>query len=189
MTVCRHVLDAADALMRPIYTSLNLLDTYADAFARVIHCLKIRNQFAHCNWRDNELAGVFFVDLQAASERPDFAFRWKHIDVLLLGRHEAYFEEALEALRFSDHEIAVKQEKLQSHVWPKPPMLMQPPLHNPESLHVPPWLSEDDKALHLARAEAAQSGVPTPTRAHQEMEAAREAKRAQREADRDASKR
>jgi hypothetical protein len=175
--------------MRPIYNDFGLLESYADAFGRVMHCLKIRNQFAHCNWGDNETAGVFFVDLQAAAERTDFTFHWKHIDVPLLQIHEAYFDGTLEALRFSDHELAVKQAKLQSHFWPKPPALAQPPLHNPEALHIPPWISEYDKALHLARAQAAQGGGPTPTPAQQALDKARAEKRTRERAHREQAKR
>jgi hypothetical protein len=181
----RSRLEVADALMRPIYDGVGLAETYADAFSRVMYCLKIRNQFAHCNWGDNETAGLFFADLQASADSQDFAHSWKHIDFALLQLHYDYFDGALEALQFADHELAVKQEKLQFHVWPKPPALAQPPLHNPEDRHIPPWISEDDKALHLARALAAKGGAPTPTPAQRAQDAAREAKRARRQADRD----
>ena len=96
----RSRLEAADALMRPIYTTAGFSELYGDAFGRVMHCLRIRNQFAHCNWGDHETAGLFFVDLQVAAERPDFAFHWKHVDAPLLRSHETYFDGALEALRF-----------------------------------------------------------------------------------------
>src|SRR5580692_10462208 len=102
----RSRLEAADALMRPIYTKAKLEIGYADAFARVIHCLRLRNQFAHCNWGDHAEAGLFFVDLAAAAETIDFEHMWKHVDVPLLASHESYFEGALEALRFMDHEMA-----------------------------------------------------------------------------------
>jgi|SRR6516164_6300545 hypothetical protein len=71
----RSRLEAVDALMRPIYTTAGFSELYGDAFGRVMHCLRIRNQFAHCNWGDHETAGLFFVDLQVAAERPDFARR------------------------------------------------------------------------------------------------------------------
>jgi hypothetical protein len=181
----RSRLEAADALMRPIYMKAGLGAGYADAFARVLYCLRIRNQFAHCNWGDHAEAGLFFVDLTAAAETPDFEHMWKHVDFPLLTSHESYFDAALEALRFMDHEMAVKQGKLRYHAWPRPPALAQPPLHNPIGQHVPPWISEEDKALHVARAQAAQGAAPTPTPAQRAQEAAREAKRARRQADRE----
>jgi len=36
----RTRLEAADALMRSIYASHNLLEVYSDGFSRVIHCLE-----------------------------------------------------------------------------------------------------------------------------------------------------
>jgi hypothetical protein len=176
-------IDAADALMRPAYEMVGLSETYRDAIDRVNFCRIIRNQFAHCNWADHEVGGLFFADLQRSAATPDFWLRWKHIDIALLQSHEAYFDGALEALRFADHELAVSQGKLRSHVWPKPPRLAQPPLHNPEAQHIPPWLEPDVQARYLARLQELESGTQTP--AHIAMELAREAARARRQADRD----
>lgn len=191
----RNRLEAADALMRPIYLANSLETTYTDAISAVLYCLTIRNQFAHCNWADDpnpfpgQSAGLFFADLTESAKTPDFELFWKHVDVPLLQSHLDYFWFALEALRFADHELAVKQKKLQSHWWPKPTKLARPPLHNPEGQHIPPWITEDAKARHVARAQAAQGGDPTPTPAHLAMEAQRERRRAQRQADRERAKR
>lgn len=143
-------IDAADALMRPIYEGCGLSSCYADAFDRVSYCRLVRNQFAHCNWADHETGGLFFADLQKSATTADFWLRWKHIDLALLMVQEAYFEGALEALRFAEHELAVKQGKPGARVWPRPPTLAQPPLHNPEDLHIPPWLGPDDRGRYLA---------------------------------------
>ena len=180
-------LAAADALMRPIYDAVGLGAGYADAYARVTYCLRIRNQFAHCNWSDDPdstEAGLFFADLTESVKVPNFMHAWKHVDLQLLESHEAYFDGALEMLRFMDHEMTVAQGRLQSHYWPKPPALMQPPLHNPEAKHIPPWLTKEEKDLHIARAQAAEFGDPTPTPAHLAMEAERARKRQQRDAHR-----
>jgi hypothetical protein len=187
----RSRLAAADALMRPIFVSNNLEAAYTEAIGAVFYCLKIRNQFAHCNWADDASKfpqpgeGLFFADLAVSAETPDFEIFWKHVDVPLFESHEAYFEYALEAVRSADHELAVKQGKLSRHWWPKPPMLAQPPRHNPEGLHIPPWITEAAKALHVKRAQAAQAGAPTPTPAHLAMEARRVATRERRKADRE----
>lgn len=181
-------IETADALMRPLYSEAGLEAGHSDALRRVRHCLRIRNQFAHCNWADDSEsveAGLFFVDLTVSAETPNFEHAWKHTDAALLQSHEAYFDAALEALRFMDHEMAVFQKKLESHYWPKPLMLTPPPLHNPEGLHIPPWLTEDEKARHIARTEAALGGAPTPTPAQIALEKARSDKRARRQVDRD----
>ena len=48
--------------------------------------------------------------------------------------------------------MAVKQQRLAVHVWPRPSELEPPPLHNPGSQHGPPWLTLDQQAQHLERA-------------------------------------
>src|SRR5438552_13623646 len=79
-------LEAADALMRPVYVANDLEATYADAISAVFYCLQIRNQFAHCNWADDASKfpqpgeGLFFADLTVSAETPDFEIFWKHVD-------------------------------------------------------------------------------------------------------------
>jgi hypothetical protein len=150
--------------MRPIYAAHGLTEAYDDAASRVSYCLLIRNQFAHCNWADHEAGGLFYADLQTLARTADFWLRWKHVDAPLLLLHEGYFDAALEALRFADHELAVKQRKLQYHVWPKPPALAQPPRHNPELAHIPPWLAPDAQARYEARVREAEQGTHSPKR-------------------------
>jgi hypothetical protein len=46
----------------------------------VLACLKIRNQYAHCNWADSDpKAGLFFADLQESAKREDWFTSWKHV--------------------------------------------------------------------------------------------------------------
>lgn len=86
------------------------------------------------------------------------------LDAALLQKQEDYFAETMEWLNFIDHEIAVKQQRLLSHAWPRPSELDQPPLHNPASQHVPPWLTEDQKAQHLELAQEQEAPPRSPQR-------------------------
>jgi hypothetical protein len=156
-------IETANRLMRETFESSGLTDDHDTAMGLVRHCLKIRNQFAHCNWADHDEAGLFFADLQASAEKPDFSHNFKHVDPALLQQQEDYFGVTMEQLEWLNQEIAVRQGRLRSHFWQKPIIPTPPPLHNPADQHVPPWLSEDQKALHLARALARQGGAPTPT--------------------------
>jgi hypothetical protein len=183
-------IDAADALMQSAFDKAGMTKEYQIALDMVRHCLKIRNQFAHCNygdWTPNPKAGLFFADLQVSAESPTGGFEHalRHIDAPLLQLQEAYIDNTMEWLEFINHELAVKQGRLESHAWPRPPEQDQPPLHNPPAQHIPPWLNEDQKALHLARALAAQGGPPTPTPKQQALYKARAEKRARSQADRD----
>jgi hypothetical protein len=180
--------DTAYNLATPFYESHGLSEGWANSHAMVIRCLQIRNQFAHCNWGDHQEGGLFFADLQDAASRPSgLDYQWRHVDCPLLERQEAFFACTLEWLRFMESELAIKQERPRYPAWPKPPEQAPPPSHNPPEQHVPPWLNEDQKALHLARAQAAQGGAPTPTPAQQALDKARAGRRARRQADREQS--
>lgn len=182
-------IDAVDAMMAPVCSAANLTTEYRLMMAAVKWCLRVRNQYAHCNWADDQSpvrAGLFFTDLQASAEAESgFDHNWKHVSPTLLRRQEAYFVYAQDWLYYVDEELALRVGKLRSHPWPKPSEQAPPPLHNPASRHVPPWLSEDQKARHSAYAVAAESSAPTPTPAHTAMEARRQMKRAKKEAARD----
>jgi hypothetical protein len=148
-------IDFVDGLIRNLYLGLELEREYDISISMLRYCLRIRNLFAHCNWADSPndiVAGLFYADLQDSAKTSDLMHDWKHVDVALLQRHEDYFAETMEWLSFLHHEIAVKQQKLTAHVWPRPSELAQPPLHNPASQHIPPWLTLGQQALHLSRA-------------------------------------
>ncbi len=178
--------EAADALAATPFAQAGFASEYKRAREMVQTCLRIRNQFAHCNWGTHGFsteAGLFFTDLQAAADAPQgMEFAWRHVDVPLLRSHEAFFALTMEWLSFLDIELAIRTGALPPRSWPRPPEQAPPPFHNPPEMHVPPWLSEDQKALHIARARAASGGPPTPTPGHLAMEEGRKAARAKRQA-------
>jgi hypothetical protein len=176
-------IDTADRLMQSEYARYGLAGDYATAMMMVRHCLKIRNTYAHCNWADdpNGVGGLFFADLEDSANTIDFSQDWKHVDPALLTDQIDYFSRTMDLLEFINSELAVLDQRLKSHVWPRPTIPKQPPLHNPEEEHVPPWLGEDQKALHVARALASRGGPPTPTPAQQALDKLRAEKRAQKD--------
>jgi hypothetical protein len=186
-------LELADALMKSAFVSANLGEEYAETQVMVSRCLQIRNQYAHCNWADhapNPEAGLFFADLQKAADSDAVvheSLAYRHVDVPLLEAQMEYFCLTMEWLSYLDAELGFLAGRLGHHAWPKPPRPALPPLHNPPEKHVPPFLSVGLQALHLARAHAALGGHPTPTPAQQALEAARVAKKAGKQADRDRS--
>lgn len=159
--------DFADGLIRNLYLIYGLGREYDLTISMLRYCLRIRNLFAHCNWADDHTGaypGLFYADLQDAGKTPDLRLDWRHVDAALLQKQEDYFAETMEWLNFIDHEIAVKQQRLLSHAWPRPSELDQPPLHNPASQHVPPWLTEDQKAQHLELAQEQEAPPRSPQR-------------------------
>lgn len=179
-------IDAADALARPAFARLKLVEDYSGMLVGVKRCLAIRNQFAHCNWADHERGGLFFVDLQDAAAKDDeWEHDWFHVDDSLLSQHELFFVETQSWIFYLDHEVLLRMETIKSHAFPRPPALTLPPLHNPRLQHQPPWLSGEFADRHEARARAAELGVPTPAPKQQAQDAARAAKRAKKQADRE----
>jgi hypothetical protein len=174
-------IDTADRLMRPYFEHHDLAEEHKTAMEMVGHCLKIRNQYAHCNWGDHHRAGLFFADLQTSADTDDFSHHWKHVGPTILDEQFQYYGMTMELLEFLHHEMAVKLGHIQYHVWPRPTVPSPPPLHNPPGEHVPPWISEEEKALHLARALASQGGPPTPTPGQQAFDKARAEKKAKQQ--------
>jgi hypothetical protein len=180
-------IEVASELMRPKFLQHDLAEDFEIGLGMVGYCTRVRNLYAHCNWGDyngDKQHGLFFADLENSAETDDFEHEWKHIDMPLLEAQEVYFGWAMEQLEYLHNELALRDGRLQFHVWPKPIIPAQPPLHNPEEAHVPPWLNEDQKALHVARALASRGGPPTPTRGQKTLDKARAAKRARQEAQR-----
>src|ERR1700721_2673311 len=61
-------IEIADALGRKAYHRLRLGTLFEETIANMKVCLKIRNQFAHCNWHD--IGGKLgFVDFQTIAEK------------------------------------------------------------------------------------------------------------------------
>jgi hypothetical protein len=182
-------IEVADTLMRGAFTTANLNTEYTAMLQAIWYCHKIRNQYAHCNWADDPRhAGLFFTDLQdSAKADTGFSHNWKHISVSLLKRQEAYFVYTQDWLHYMHEELALRVGKLSFHPWPKPKVQAQPLPHNSGIQQIPPWLTADQKAWHLARARAAQRGPPTPTPAQRALDQAREMKRSKKRAHREKS--
>jgi hypothetical protein len=155
ITMTRARLEAADALMRAEFEKDHLNNAYAEAYGMVRHCLTIRNQYAHCNWGDHSSAGLFFTSVQdGADAHEGFSYAWRHTDLSLLQWQHDYFAYTMEWLRYLEQGMKFRRGK-QNFYWPVPSEPRKPPLHNPPEAHIPPWLSEAEKALHVVRARAA----------------------------------
>jgi len=171
----------ADVLMKPFFEKYDLSKEYDLSYQALKHCCKIRNQYAHCNWADDEIGGLFFADLQD-TQWPNLVHSYRHIDVNLTSAQLAFFGYTHEWLTYLDIELAIRSGRLKRQSWPIPVKHEPPPLHNPPEEHVPPFLSEAHREMHLAKARAAAVGAPTPTPKQQELDKARAEKKAQKKA-------
>lgn len=57
-------IDIADALARQPYHSLGIGKDFERAIRAVRHCLKIRNQYAHCTWWNDNSGQLAFANLE-----------------------------------------------------------------------------------------------------------------------------
>jgi hypothetical protein len=146
-------LDVADAMMGPIYAKNGLAEVYENAIGMVRHSLVIRNQYSHCNWADHPADGLFFADVQSSARNKNFEHFYKHVDLTLLQLQYDFFALTLEWLRYADNQLGQKTGgNLGGLVWPIPLGSILPPLHNPPSAHVPPFLDRAHREAHLKRA-------------------------------------
>jgi hypothetical protein len=160
----RARIETADALIRNVYKTHGLEPQYAETIATIRHCRNIRNQYAHCHYGDHVTAGLFLTNLQDAADKSEsFDYLWRHVDLPLLAKQEAYFFYAIRCLQFLEGEIRVKLGRTGvPSFFPWPTKLEPPPKHNPPSQHIPPWLSEDQQRQHLERALEQEQGGRLP---------------------------
>ena len=125
----------ADALMHTPLKRLGLEPLFAELKPAYKHVLKIRNQYAHCQWADTA-SGLFFVDLdETAKKFEGFIQHYNHIDVPLLKLQEEFFASTRMFLLYFEHEIKLKQKKVKQYIRSKPLLPEPPSLHNPQDQH------------------------------------------------------
>jgi hypothetical protein len=156
-------IDLADVLIRNTIRTTNLTADYDELLAAMRHCLKIRNNYAHCQWSPG-LDGLFFANLEeAASKAEGFEMDQFHVDLKLLTEQEAFFDYTRSFLLYVGDQLEIKVHGSRLGVL-RPPKKDRPNLHNPASAHVPHWLSEERKRRHLERALEAEGRNPPPKR-------------------------
>jgi hypothetical protein len=71
-------INAADALMRPAFQQIQKEGEYGVMLGAIRYCLRIRNQYGHCNWGDDKgYPGLFFTNLEETAAAADgFELRW-----------------------------------------------------------------------------------------------------------------
>jgi hypothetical protein len=128
-------LQVADAVARTPFADVGLQNDFADALGAIRHCLKIRNQFAHCHWGQSK-GGLRFISLQDEADRAEgFAGldwgEWSYSGAALLAEQEAYFAYTYNQFEFITAEFQVRRGQRQPHDVPKPTRPQPPNLHMP----------------------------------------------------------
>jgi hypothetical protein len=129
-------INVADALGRQLYHRLGLGTDFEMAVSAMRYCLKIRNQYAHCNWYDDNTGRLAFVNVEeiANENQPISGFEGltrHYIDVPTLAEQEQYFGYTDALLTYANYEGRFRVGKLQRNVFSKPAQINQPRLHIP----------------------------------------------------------
>jgi hypothetical protein len=127
-------IDVADALGRHFYDDRLLRTEFEMAIGAVRHCLKIRNQYAHCVWYDDRSPNLAFVNIEDIARINDRlkdlgSLPVKHVDVPLLQAQEEYFVYTDELLTWTNLEGRLRVNKIKTNPQTKPKQIKQPALH------------------------------------------------------------
>jgi hypothetical protein len=128
-------INVGDAMARPLLSPGNFRDHYERTISGLRHCLKIRNQYAHCQFGDDSARGLWFVALEeiAKENKPyDLAeLTQTVIPVDLLNEQANYFVFVERSLGYLNHEWRFRAGKLSNQPVPRPPAIPKPPLQGP----------------------------------------------------------
>lgn len=90
-------IDIADAIGRQTYRGLNLGSQFEMAIGAQKHCLKIRNQYAHSAWWNDNSGRLAFSNLEELAKINDpveglHELNVRHVELPLLNEQFTYFE-------------------------------------------------------------------------------------------------
>jgi hypothetical protein len=130
-------INIADALGRQLYHRLGLRSDFEIAVSAMRYCLKIRNQYAHCNWYDDRSGRLAFVNVEEIAKENQFisgfdSLTRRYVDVPTLQEQERYFAYT-DLISYANYEGRFLTGKLKPlvRVYGKPAQIRQPPLHLP----------------------------------------------------------
>jgi hypothetical protein len=128
-------INIADALGRHYYHDHKLGAQFEAAIAAIRHCLKIRNQYAHCAWYDDRSGRLAFVNIEDIATGNTYLTDLKglttyYVDLPLLQQQEAYFVYVDRLLIWVNHQGRIRAGKTPNLPdRPVPEQMKQPLLH------------------------------------------------------------
>src|SRR5204862_532905 len=102
-------INEGERIGRPAYQALNLNQEFDEAFDAMRYCRVIRNQWAHCEWWDDNSGQLAFANIEeiarVATPIPNLrALNPEHVDVPLLVQQEAFYVYVDELFRWVNFE-------------------------------------------------------------------------------------
>jgi hypothetical protein len=128
--------EVADAMARAAYEKFGLGTDWGSTVTKFKLCLKIRNQYAHCQWFWRSDIGLGFVAMEdLAKERRSLSLTNLTVyplDLTLLKTQEKYFAHVQAWLRYLTNRYAKKTGQALIFDYPRPTKATQPILHKPQ---------------------------------------------------------
>lgn len=126
-------IDAAEQLFVSHHQHHGLLGEFNKAVRLVRYCLKIRNQYAHGIWWDDNSGKLAFADMEELGRRKRNVrdlrkLKPYHVDVNLLAAQEACFVYADEYLAWINIESQVRARTSRNNPLEKPKPVKRPKL-------------------------------------------------------------
>jgi len=127
-------INVGDALGRQAYLKLGLGPDFELAVSVIRHCLKIRNQYAHCNWYDDRSGRLAFVNVEEIAKEKQLisgfdGLTLRYVDVPILDQQEQYFGYADALMTYANYEGRLRMGKLETRLFEKPAQVDRPPLY------------------------------------------------------------
>ncbi len=129
-------IDIADALARQLYRKCELVSDFECAIGDMRYCLKIRNQYAHCNWYDDGSGQLAFINVEDLAKKNQYVsgfdnLRRHYVDVATLASQEQFFGYTIAQLIYVNFEGCHRRGELPNRIYEKPPTMERPLAHTP----------------------------------------------------------
>jgi hypothetical protein len=134
-------IDIADAFGRHYYDGLKLGTEFSMAISAMRYCLRIRNQYAHCAWWNDNSGKLAFANLEDITKGNAFlndlrTLPTHHVDVPILTDQENYFVYVDRFFSAINYEGRVQSGTLKSNAIGIPAHLKRPIMCCPEEIAV-----------------------------------------------------
>ena len=129
-------INVAETLAHAAYTALGLGADFQVGLAAIRHALRIRNQYAHWTWWDDNSGQLAIANLEDLANEPqpvnDFAnLRAYHVSAALLDEQKAFFAYVDRCLMWVNYEGQFLSKKIRTRGFPKPAVVAEPALFLP----------------------------------------------------------
>lgn len=126
----------ADGMGRQAYHHVKMGAEFETAIGAVKHCVKIRNNYAHCIWHNDHSGRLSYLNLEELAEKnaPVNDLRkakYYYVDIPLLEKQEEFFSYTSSCLVWVNFEGRRLAGTMSSHMLSKPAQIQPPPPHTP----------------------------------------------------------